>query len=79
MPNLGELIFNLPENLKNEVRKFEKCMLKCTKIKLSCVYNDVCIRENILPKYTDINLHDRAAIQDEFTNEFRKKNSFLGS
>ena len=57
MPNLGELIFDLPNPLKNEVRKLEKTSIKHTKIQLSCVYNDICLQENILPKYTNIYIY----------------------
>ena len=57
MPNLGELIFDLPNPLKNEVRKLEKTSIKHTKIQLSCVYNDICLQENILPKYTNIYMY----------------------
>ena len=73
MPNLGELIHSLDEPVKYEVRRFEKCLIKLTKLKLSCVFNETCLHENILPKYTNINLHDEAAIEEEFTNDFRRK------
>ena len=53
MPNLGELIFNLEEPIKYEIRKFEKCIIKLQKVELSFVFNDLCLRENILPKYTE--------------------------
>ena len=37
------------------------------------MYNETCIQENILPKYTNINLHDEAARDEEFTKDYRMK------
>ena len=52
MPNLGELIFTLPVQTRHEIRKFEKVFLKLQKTELTCAFNECCLRENILPKYT---------------------------
>ena len=73
MPNLGELIHHLDEPNKQVCRKFEKCLIKLTKLRLNVVFNKTCIQENILPKYTNINLHDKAAEDEEVTKEFRMK------
>ena len=73
MPNLGELIHQLDEPSKQVCRKFEKCLIKLTKLRLNVVFNQTCIQENILPKYTNINLHDKAAEDEEVTKEFRMK------
>ena len=73
MPNLGELIHDLDDPTKQICRKFERCLLKLTKTKLNVVFNETCMQENILPKYTNINLHDEAAEHEEITNEFRMK------
>ena len=70
MPNIGDLIYNLEKPLKYEIRRFEKCLIKSKKLQLSCAFNDICLNENILPKYTELNLHDKAAIRENFTNEF---------
>ena len=73
MPNLGELIHDLDDPTKQICRKFERCLLKLTKTKLNVVFNETCIQENILQKYTNINLHDEAAEHEEITKEFRMK------
>ena len=73
MPNLGELIHQLDEPSKQVCQKFEKCLIKLTKLRLNVVFNQTCIQENILPKYTNINLHDKAAEDEEVTKEFRMK------
>ena len=73
MPNLGELIFTLPVPTRHEIRKLEKVFLKLQKTELTCAFNESCLRENILPKYTQLKLHDVAATEEEFTNDFRRK------
>ena len=52
MPNLGELIFTLPVPTRHEIRKLEKVFLKLQKTELTCAFNESCLRENILSKYT---------------------------
>ena len=52
MPNLGELIFTLPVATRQEIRKLEKVCLKLNKTELACAFNECCLRENILPKYS---------------------------
>ena len=61
MPNLGELIFTLPVPTRHEIRKLEKVFLKLQKTELTCAFNESSLRENILPKYTQLKLHDVAA------------------
>ena len=73
MPNLGELIFTLPVVTRQEIRKLEKVCLKLNKTELACAFNECCLRENILPKYSQIKLHDKAANTEELTNDFRRK------
>ena len=73
MPNLGELLFTLPDPIKHDVRRLEKCFLKLQKTELSCAFNRTCLTENILPKYTNIKLHDMAANREDFTKEFRRQ------
>ena len=73
MPNLGELLFTLPDPIKHDVRRLEKCFLKLQKTELSCAFNQTCLTENILPKYTNIKLHDMAANREDFTKEFRRQ------
>ena len=73
MPNLGELIFTLTDPTKYDIRRFEKCFIKLQKLELSCAFNKLCLKEGILPKYTQLKLHDTAATRENFTREFRKK------
>ena len=73
MPNHGELIHHVDEPSKLSCRKFERYSLKLTKTKLNVVFNETCVQENILPKYSNINLHDEAAEHEEITKEFHMK------
>ena len=70
---LGELIFHLPADTKKRVRYLEKCYFKLCKQKSSMLFNQTCIKENILPIYTNIKLHDEAAKNEPFTLEFRRR------
>ena len=53
MNYLNEL-FKLPNHLKNQIRKLENVKTKLLKSKWSLVFNDTCLKENLLPDYTRI-------------------------
>ena len=71
--NFGELIHDLQTNAKKVIRKIERTERKLQKAKSALVFNETCINEDILPKYTNIKLHDPAAKEAIFTKEYRKK------
>ena len=71
--NLGSQIFNLPQEQRKQVRDLEKASVKLTKAKCSKVFNKTCLIENILPNYSNIKLHDRAANNESFTIQFRRR------
>ena len=70
---LGTLIYSLPAEQKKEVRELEKVSLKLAKSECSLLFNSVCLSENILPNYTNINLHDDAAKREPFTLKYRRQ------
>ena len=72
LPVLGQLIFPLAQSTKSDVRRFERCAFKIVRRKCSTVFNQICLREGLLPKYTNIKLHDEAAKDEPFTLEFRR-------
>lgn len=37
------------------------------------MFNNFCIKENLLPRFTNIRLHDQAVQQQQFTTDFRRK------
>ena len=71
--DLGRLVFNLPLEYKTSIRKLEKTIKKIVDTESALVFNQTCLKENILPKYTNINTHDPAARADHITVEYRKQ------
>ena len=71
--NLGELIFFLPLDIKPIVRAYEKSLSKLVKARYSRVHNEVCLRENLYPSYSNIRLHDKDAEKEAFTLTFRQQ------
>ena len=51
--DLGSLLHTLSPELKNEVRKLEKVSLKLCKSECRELFNSVCVRENLLPNYSN--------------------------
>ena len=70
---LGELLFPLPAQQKREVRELEKVSLKLAKSECNVLFNGTCLSENILPNYTNINLHNDAAKREPFTLKYRRQ------
>lgn len=71
--DIGRLIYNLPHNVKNTIRKIEKTQKKLVNNQSATVFNQTCLQENILPTYTNIRTHDPAARSEHITMEYRKK------
>ena len=55
--NLGELIYNLDYNNKKLIRKIENLNKKLNNINNSIVFNELCIKEELLPKFTNIYIY----------------------
>ena len=70
---LGTLIFNLPVERRRSVRDLEKTSIKIIKTKCSLLFNSTCLKNDILPNYTNIKLHDRAARNEPFTLKYRRR------
>ena len=58
-------------NEKIAFRKIEKLKKKIIKLKCHLQFNETCIINKMLPTYTNVNLHDGAARNEEFVLEFR--------
>ena len=54
-------------------RNVENIKKKITNASFAVIFNRTCIRENLLPNFTNIRLYDRAVQQSKLTQEFRKK------
>ena len=55
--NIGNIIFTLPAWQKTLVRKTEKENKKIANTESSLVYNTTCLKENLLPTYTNIYIY----------------------
>ena len=54
MQNFGEVLYNLPFDLKSKFRKLENNSKKLITSKWSIVFNETCLKENLLPIYSNI-------------------------
>ena len=55
--SLGSLIFNLPPERRKSVRELEKVSVKLIKQKCSLLFNSTCLKEDILPTYSNIYIY----------------------
>ena len=51
LPTLGQLLYPLSHETKNLVRRYERCSFKLVRKECSLVFNQLCLREGLLPKY----------------------------
>ena len=58
-------------NEKISFKKIERLQNKIIKLKCHLQFNETCIVNKMLPTYTNVNLHDDAARNEEFVLEFR--------
>ena len=70
--NFAETLATVPSDIKRTFNKIQKLNRKLSKAKNAVLFNDICIQENILPKYTNIKLHDQRAKKQLFTEEFQR-------
>ena len=71
--NIGVLIFNLNYNYKKLVRKIENFNKKLNNVNISIAFNQLCLNENLLPKFTDIKTCDLTNKHQDITLSYRKK------
>ena len=71
--DLGALLHTLPPELKSEVRKLEKVSSKLCKSECRVLFNSLCVRENLLPNYSNIKLHNEATKREPITLKFRQQ------
>ena len=68
----GQLLNSIPERLREVIRKYEGICKKLQSIKWSTEFNSLCLKEDILPKYSRIRHHDPAVAHTEATLKYRK-------
>ena len=52
--NYGQYINQFPQNTIKVIREFEQIQKKICRHKMSIMFNEICINEEMLPKYTYI-------------------------
>ena len=55
--NLGQILFMLPTEIKNKIRQLEKAHNVFINNKYDIIFNETCIKEGLLPKYTNIYIY----------------------
>ena len=68
----GEILNEYDERGKKTIRNIESLQKKIINARLAVVFNQQCMKNNLLPKFTNIHV-DEAVQQRRFTLEFRKK------
>ena len=69
----GSLLFCLPPQEKSIARKLEKLLYKLNAAETAVIFNRICLQEGLLPKYTQLRLHDPDAARDGHTRAFRRR------
>ena len=62
--NLGQLLFNMDCESRLIVRKVEKLNKKLVANSSGVLFNQVCIDEGLLPKYTNIYMYIHILVDD---------------
>lgn len=57
--SFGNLIYQLTNECKTIIRHIEQTTKKLIKAKYALAFNKTCINENILPKYSNLNIYIR--------------------
>ena len=55
--SFGDLLYNLPVDVKKNVRAIERIQTKIAKNLVAQQFNVTCLNENLLPKYTNIYIY----------------------
>ena len=61
--NYGQYINQFPQNTIKVIRKFERIQKKICRHKMSIMLHEICINEEMLPKYTYIYIYIYSAIR----------------
>ena len=70
--NFGSMLSKHTPDGKRTVRDIESVSRKIINAEAAVTFNNECIKNNLLPKYTDIRLSNEAVRRSKITLEFRK-------
>ena len=60
--NYGQYLNQFPPNTIKVIREFERIQKKICRHKMSIMFNEICINEEMLPKYTHTHTHTHTHI-----------------
>ena len=72
MTLIGDLLSKLNDNGKSIVRSIERVQKKLANIRNAVIFNETCLEQGLLPKYSNIRLHDPAIRQRQCTLDLRR-------
>ena len=67
----GNLLRSIPEGFRTEIRKYESLRKKLINLDWSLKFNQICLKEEILPNYSRLRHHDPAVALTETTLKYR--------
>ena len=71
---LSKSVFNFQDDSNKKLfRILEKLSKKFISTELHLLFNEICLNENLLPRYTDFKLHDAVARNERFVQDCRKQ------
>ena len=70
--NYGDLLYEIPQQLRDLIRSLEKEKKKLIKTEWSKKFNISCLNENLLPKHTNVRNRDPAMNENPITYEYRR-------
>ena len=72
MTLIGDLIAQVNHNAKDIIRSLERTQKKIVNAENSVIFNRTCLEQGLLPKYSNVRLHDPAIRQKQCTFDFRR-------
>ena len=72
MNNYGRLLHSFNEDDRRVIRNLESIKRKLNNCHNAVMFNSTCIKENLLPTYSNIKLHNEAVQHSRITENFRR-------
>ena len=74
--NYGKYINQFPPNTIKSIPQYERINKKICRQKMSIMFNEICINEEMLPKYTHTHTHTYIYIYIYIIKEIKVRNIF---
>ena len=72
MEPYGAILYRLPEEIRRNIRDYERSLIKLDKAKQARVFNQTCINEGLFPHFSNITTHDKTVQNEALTVQYRK-------